>query len=153
MSFFDDLLKLGGEGIDALKTSVKRFANDNFANAAMATCAIIGAADGKIDSSEKQKIGKLITSNEMLSVFKPTELLEKFNKYCDKINADQDFGKIECIEVIGKIKSHPEQGRAMVMIGCAIGAADGNFDVNEKAAVIEICNAVGIDSNQFTALK
>ena len=57
---------------------------------------------------------------------------------------DYDFGKVEAIATIGKLKGKPDAARAVIQVGIIIGGADGNFDNDEKQAVREACNAVGI---------
>ncbi len=37
----------------------------------------------------------------------------------------------------------------MIQVGIIIGGADGNFDKDEKQAVREACNAVGISPSEF----
>jgi tellurite resistance protein TerB len=37
----------------------------------------------------------------------------------------------------------------VIQIGIIIGGADGNFDEDEKRAVREACNAVGISPSEF----
>lgn len=74
---------------------------------------------------------------------------EKFDFYCDKLSQDFDFGKIEAIQAISKLKKKEDQARAVIQIGIIIGGADGNFDPNEKKVVKEACNAVGINPAEF----
>ena len=88
-------------------------------------------------------------SNDVLAVFPPDELRQKFDFYCDKLSKDYDFGKVEAIATIGKLKSKQDQGRAVIQIGIIIGGADGNFDADEKKAVKEACFAVGIAPSEF----
>jgi len=88
-------------------------------------------------------------SNDVLSIFPPDELRQKFDFYCDKLSKDYDFGKVEAIATIGKLKSKQDQGRAVIQIGIIIGGADGNFDDDEKKAVKEACFAVGIAPSEF----
>ncbi len=89
-------------------------------------------------------------SNDVLSIFPPDELRQKFDFYCDKLSKDYDFGKVEAIATIGKLKSKQDQGRAVIQIGIIIiGGADGNFDEDEKKAVKEACFAVGIAPSEF----
>jgi tellurite resistance protein TerB len=82
-------------------------------------------------------------------VFPPEELQQKFDWYCSKLAGDFEFGKVEAIATIGKLRSKPEQARAVIQIGIIIGGADGNFDAHEKQAVREACNAVGISPAEF----
>jgi tellurite resistance protein TerB len=37
----------------------------------------------------------------------------------------------------------------MVRVCCAIGAADGNFDNDEKAVVSKICTELGLNPKDF----
>jgi tellurite resistance protein TerB len=134
---------------DQLKTKSSQFRNKEFANASMAMCALIAAADETIDATERRRTAALIASNEVLSVFSPDELRQKFDWYCDKLEKDYDFGKVEAIATIGKLKSKPDQARAVISIGLIIGSADGNFDADEQRAAKDACFAVGIAPAEF----
>lgn len=149
MAFFDNLKSRTKDMSTQLKTKAGQFKSKEFANGSMAMCALIAAADGSIDPSERQKTAALIMSNDVLSVFPPEELKQKFDFYCDKLSKDFDFGKVEAIATIAKLKDKPDQGRAVIQIGIIIGGADGNFDDHEKKAVKDACFAVGIAPTEF----
>ncbi|AZI56984.1 Tellurite resistance TerB [Nakamurella antarctica] len=149
MAFWDSLKSKTTEMSAQLKTKTGQFKNKELANGSMAMCALIAAADGTIDPEERRKTAALISSNDILSIFEPSELKEKFDWYCDKLAKDYDFGKVEAIATIGKLKSKPEQARAVIQIGIIIGGADGNFDAHERGAVKDACFAVGIAPTEF----
>jgi len=149
MAFWDQLKSKTADMSSQLKTKAGQFKNKEFANGSMAMCALIAAADGTIDPEERRKTAALITSNDVLSIFPPSELRDKFDWYCDKLSKDYDFGKVEAIATVGKLKSKPEQARAVIQIGIIIGGADGNFDQHERAAVKDACFAVGIAPTEF----
>jgi tellurite resistance protein TerB len=149
MAFFDQLKSRTQEMNSQLKTKAGQFKNKEFANGSMAMCALVAAADGSIDASERQKTAGLIMSNDVLSIFPPNELREKFDFYCDKLTKDYDFGKVEAIASISRLKSKPDQARAVIQIGIIIGGSDGDFDDDEKKAVKEACFAVGISPSEF----
>ncbi len=149
MAFFDQLKSRTQEMSGQLKTKAGQFKNKEFAAGSMAMCALIAAADGSIDASERQKTAALIMSNDVLGIFDPAELKTKFDFYCDKLSSDYDFGKVEAIATIGKLRSKPDQARAVIQIGIIIGGSDGNFDADEKKAVKEACLAVGIPPADF----
>lgn len=149
MSFWDQL-KTNTASMNAqLQTKAAQFKNKEFADACMAMCALIAAADGSIDASERAKTAALIASNETLKIFPAAELKTKFDFYCDKLTADADFGRIEAIQAIAKNKAKADQARAVIQIGIVIGGADGNFDKNEMKAVRDACHAVGIPPSDF----
>ena len=85
----------------------------------------------------------------MLAIFPPEELRQKFDFYCDKLGKDYDFGKVEAIDTIAKLKAKQDQARAVIQIGIIIGGADGDFDADERRAVKEACFAVGIAPAEF----
>lgn len=149
MGFWDQLTAKTRELNGQLVTKTSQFKNKEFANGSMAMCALIAAADGSIDPAERQKTAALIMSNQSLGVFPPDELRQKFDWYCDKLQGDFDFGKVEAIATIAKLKSKQDQARAVLQIGIIIGGADGNFDEHEKAAVRDACFAVGIAPSEF----
>lgn len=149
MSFWDQLKQNATSMNASLQTNVAKFKSADFANASMAMCALIASADGSIDASERQKTAGLITSNETLKIFPASELKQKFDFYCDKLTQDIDFGRIEAIQAISKLKSKEDQARAVIQIGIVIGSADGNFDKSEMKAVRDACNAVGISPSEF----
>lgn len=149
MSFWDRLKENISNMNSSLQTSVAKFKNEDFATGCMAMCALIAAADGSIDGAEKQKTAALITANETLKVFPAAQLKEKFDFFCGKLSQDFDFGKIEAIQAIGKLKKKEDQARAVIQIGIIIGGADGNFDKDERKAVRDACLATGINPADF----
>ena len=149
MAFWDQLKQNVSNMNSSLQTNISKFKNTDFANASMAMCALIAAADGSVDGTERQKTTALILSNETLKIFQASDLKQKFDFYCDKLSQDLDFGKIEAIQAIAKLDKKPDQGRAVIQIGIIIGGADGNFDIDEKKVVKEACRAVGINPEEF----
>jgi tellurite resistance protein TerB len=149
MAFWDSLKSKTKEMNTQLTTKAGQFKNKEFANGSMAMCALIAAADGSIDPSEQAKTAGFIRTNSVLAVFPPDELQQKFDWYCSKLAGDFEFGKIEAIATIGKLRNKPDQARAVIQLGIIIGGADGNFDPQERAAVRDACNAVGIPTGEF----
>jgi tellurite resistance protein TerB len=120
-----------------------------FRDASMAICALVAAADGHVDPSERQRVTSLITTNEALTNFPPTDLQRRFEDYVNKLQVDYALGKVSVLQEIGKVKKKPNEARAVIQIGIVIGGADGDFDKSEQAVVREACFAVGIDPNEF----
>jgi tellurite resistance protein TerB len=143
---FRERLKSMSHQLNAKKSQLM---SREFAHGSMAICALIAAADGSIDTVEKEKTAELIAGNEVLAVFDPDELRAIFNGYVAELESNYDLGKIELLRVITKLKGKPEQARAMIQLGIVIGGADGIFDPYEQAAVRKACNAIGIAPAEF----
>jgi tellurite resistance protein TerB len=149
MGFLDNLRSNSQQMSEQLKSKTGQLKNKDFARGSMAICALIAAADGSIDAAEKQKMTGFISSNDTLSLFDANELREMFEHFAGKLAADYDFGKVEAIQAIGKLKGKPDQARAVIQVGVIIGGADGSFDEDEQRALREACNAVGISPSEF----
>ncbi|MEU1608027.1 tellurite resistance TerB family protein, partial [Micromonospora matsumotoense] len=61
--------------LEAKKNDLKSGA---FRDASMAMCALVAAADGSIDPSERQRVASLIASNEVLQNFPADDLQRRF---------------------------------------------------------------------------
>jgi tellurite resistance protein TerB len=149
MGFLSKLKESAIELQGQLVTQVKQFQNKNFADATMAVCALVSAADGTIDTTERKKTAAFINSNDMLAVFDVSQLQQSFNTYCDKLVKDFDFGKIDLLQIVAKLKKTPPQARAAIQVAVLIAGADGNFDDNEKNVIREICRSLDIDPKEF----
>jgi len=149
MAFWDQLKSKIADLQSTTKTEVAKHKSKDFAKASMAMCALIAAADGTITADERRKTANFIASNDALSVFDTGELQGHFEFYSSKLEKDFEFGKVEAIATIGKLKSKPDAARAVIQVGIIIGGADGNFDPDEKQAVREACHAVGIAPAEF----
>ncbi len=149
MGFFDTLKSRLGDLQARTTTEVGKYKTKDFAKASMAMCALIAAADGTITADERQKTAAFIGGNDALKVFPADELQQHFTFYASKLESDYQFGKVEAIATISKLKKDPGAARAVIQVGIIIGGADGNFDKDEQQAVREACLAVGIPPAEF----
>ncbi|MEW1722122.1 tellurite resistance TerB family protein [Streptomyces sp. NPDC093109] len=120
-----------------------------FRDASMAMCALVAAADGSVDASERQRVAALIASNEVLQNFPAEDLQRRFDDYLNKLAADFAFGKVGLLQEVAKAKKKPAEARAVIQIGIVIGGADGDFDKSEQAVVREACYALDLPPHEF----
>ena len=132
-----------------LKTEVTKLKNKTFLEAVVAGCALVAHADGVVKPEEKQKMMGFLRNSDVLSVFDPQEVIGIFDKYTKQFEFDHQIGKAAVLQVVGKLKGKDSEARLMVRVCCAIGAADGNFDDQEKAVVRAICNELGLNPKDF----
>lgn len=143
-------LKQNAEQARGLLTAeASKFKNRAFMEAVVNGCALVAAADGEIDASEKQKMAGFIERAEELKHFEMRQVIEVFQKAAGDFEFDHGIGKASALKVIGKIKGIDDQSRLLVRVVCAIGAADGDFDPEEKAMVAEIARELGLDPAEF----
>jgi tellurite resistance protein TerB len=149
MSFFDELKAGATDLTNKLKDEVKRFTSKDFHESVVAACAMIAIADGEITSDEKQKMMRFMDLNDAMRVFDKNKTIKLFQKYVEQMEFDVDIGRSEALSAIGKMSGKQNEARAVVRLACAIGAADGDFDADEKNAVREMCKVLSLDSSEF----
>jgi len=132
-----------------LTAEAAKFKNRGFMEAVVNGCALVAAADGSIDATEKQKMAGFIERADELKHFEMREVIEVFQKAASDFEFDHAIGKASALKVIGKIKTNEEQSRLLVRVVCAIGAADGDFDAEEKSMVTEIARELGLNPADF----
>ncbi|MEW2265498.1 tellurite resistance TerB family protein [Streptomyces sp. NPDC047853] len=120
-----------------------------FRDASMAMCALVAAADGTIDPSERQRVAQLIATNEVLQNFDADDLHRRFEENLHKLTTDSAFGKVSVLQEIAKAKKKPAEARAVIQIGIVIGGADGDFDKTEQAIVREACYTLDLPPHEF----
>ncbi|MGB4946036.1 MAG: tellurite resistance TerB family protein [Candidatus Competibacter denitrificans] len=132
-----------------LKTEVSKFKNKSFLEAVVAGCALVAHADGVVKPEEKQKMMGFLRNSEVLSVFDVQEVIAIFDKYSKQFEFDHQIGQASALQVVSKLKGKDAEARLMVRVCCAIGAADGNFDPDEKAVASKICAELGLNPKDF----
>ncbi|MER5843003.1 TerB family tellurite resistance protein [Streptomyces prasinus] len=132
--------------LEAKKNDLKSGA---FRDASMAMCALVAAADGSVDPSERQRVAQLIATNDILRNFPADDLRRRFEENLDKLTADFAFGRVSVLQEVAKAKKKPVEARAVIQIGIVIGGADGDFDRDEQAVVREACFTLGLPPHEF----
>ncbi len=133
---------------DNLADSVARFNNRKFLDAAMAGCAMVAAADGSIDSDEKVKVAGFIKSNPAMQAFDMKACIDRFNEFAGQLEFDVSVGSVECLKAFEPI-TDVDQKKTLVHLCVAIGAADGDFDDDEKKIVKSIVQKLGLNPSEY----
>jgi tellurite resistance protein TerB len=145
-----DRIKDSAQTMQAQLTAKKNeLQSGAFRDASMAMCALVAAADGTIDPSERQRVAQLIATNDVLLHFPPDDLHHRFEEHLDKLTEDFPLGRVSAMREIGKAKKKPAEARAVIQIGIVIGCADGHFDDSERTVVREACATLDIPPAEF----
>ena len=143
-SFKDAIAKFKA-GIDA---EVARYNNRVFLDAATALSARVAASDGIISDEEKQKMGAFLSMYPSLKVFGSKDVVDSWGHIAGFYAFDKAMGDAEADKLIAKV-TDPDARATLVRLGCAIGAADGDFDDTEKAVVTSVCKLLGLRPSDF----
>ena len=120
-----------------------------YRDASMAMCALVAAADGTVDPSERQRVAQHIGTNDVLQNFPADDLRRRFEDNLNKLTADFAFGKVSVLQEVAKAKKKPAEARAVIQIGIVIGGADGDFDKDERAVVRDACFTLDLPPHEF----
>jgi len=148
MSFTDWLKKNVTDARETLNAEITKFKSKDLMEAVVAGCAMVAFADGIVSSEEKQKMMGYMKSSDQMKVFNQNDVIKVFQKYVEKFEFDPGIGTGEAMQVISKFRDKP-QAQLVVRVCCAIGAADGDFDADEKAVVRRMCSELGLDPANF----
>ncbi|CAL9516835.1 tellurite resistance TerB family protein [Streptomyces sp. NPDC058947] len=132
--------------LGSLKNELKSGA---YRDASMAICALVAAADGQVDASERQQVESMILSNDVLQNFPPEQLRQRFSKHVDQLTMNFQHGKAEAMQEIAKTAKKPTEARAVIQTGMVIAGADGHFSQAEAQVLREACAALGLSPAEF----
>jgi tellurite resistance protein TerB len=120
------------------KTNWRRFNNATAKEGLMALCAKMTAADGKVEPQEKQKVARVIQTNE--------ELAALFNKYVD--DAQDDIAGLHLDQKIGRLKG-TETADYALKVALVIANSDGDFADVEKAVAVNAARLMGLSPADY----
>ncbi len=135
---------------DWLRGEVSKFQNRGFLEAVVAGCALVAAADGQIDSAEKQKMIGFIRQSEALQAFDTDQVITIFNQVAERLAFDATIGRAEAMQRIARVKTDAGQARLLVRVCMAVAAAGGgDVDPAERAVMRDVCRELGVDPAEF----
>ena len=76
---------------------------------------------------------------------------KEFEKFSAAYDFDVDLGKQDTMHKLSQLtkKMDDEQRKCILLIACAVGKADGNFDDKEKEIAREIRGVLKLSSDDF----
>ncbi|MEE4355455.1 MAG: TerB family tellurite resistance protein [Desulfococcaceae bacterium] len=132
-----------------LLDNLKKVKSRYYMEAIAAGCAMVAFADGIVRPEEVDKLLEYVRMDENLKVFESLEIIETFEQYIQQFGFDFQIGKEMALKAIRKVDRNTEEARLLILVCCAIGSADGEFDNNQRLVVREICRVLGMDHRRF----
>lgn len=121
-----------------------------FRDAAVAMCALVAAADGRIDPVEREGVRAFVMTDQVLAHFSATELEALFDDHLNRLLADFPAGRAAALTEIAKVRGKSAEAHAVVRIGEVIGRVDGDFPPSEQAVVRAAIDVLGLDRAEFS---
>ncbi len=145
MSFLDTIKA----AVSNLNDQVSKITNKDFVPGAVGAAIAVAAADGTIDASEKDKLAQFVRMNPTLKLFDNAIVVAEINKFIDLFSFDNAMGMQEVEKALKKLQSKDDLAKTAILLACAIGSADGDFDEGEKAVVRKLAGFAGLSARDF----
>jgi tellurite resistance protein len=146
---FGALKKAFGAGAREIKAEYGE--NKDFLEAVCAASALVAAADGDIEESERRKVVSIISNHSTLSKLYQTNVIEATADTMFK-RAKDASGRQSLAREMDDIKSRPDAAQMaedVYLIALDIANADGEVEPAEDAVLKKIAARLGIDASKF----
>ncbi|OHV34394.1 MULTISPECIES: TerB family tellurite resistance protein [Pseudofrankia] len=116
-----------------------------FRDAAVAMCALVAAADGRIDPAERDGLRAFLATDPVMANFPAGELEQAFDAHVAALTADADAGRRAILADVARVRGRLAEATAVLRLGEVIGRIDGAFPPVEQAVLAEAARALGLE--------
>lgn len=149
MRMFGALKKAFAAGATEVKAEYGQ--NKDFLEAVCAGVALVAAADGDIEDSERTKATRIITNHATLGKLYKQNDIEQCAEAMFR-RAKDASGRAQLARELDDIKGR-ENGSQMAedvyLVAVDIAAADGEVEPEEEAVLKKLANRLGVDPSRF----
>lgn len=125
--------------------------NKDFLEAVCAGVALVSAADGDIEESERQKAVRIVTNHGQLSkLYKQADIEQTLETMFRR--AKEASGRQQLARELDDIKSRPngsQMAEDVYLIAVDIANADGEVEPEEEAVLKKLAARLGVDPSRF----
>lgn len=149
MPYRSSLGRFSKQSWDEFNDEIKQAENEHLMQGIVAGCALVAYADGWVTDDEHDRMVSLIRGFEPIATFGIDDVIATFETFTSHFIADQADGEAAALKAVARVKGAAKYPALLVKTCCAIAAADGGFDAEERTAVIRICQVLGLDPATF----
>jgi len=128
---------------------IKQAENEHLMEGIVAGCALVAYADGWVTDEERDRMISLIRGFEPIAVFGLEDVIVSFETLTARFAADPINGEETALKSVARVKGAARYPALLVKTCCSIAAADGGFDAEERKAIIQICDVLGLNPAIF----
>jgi tellurite resistance protein TerB len=118
-----------------------------------AACAVVAYADGWVTPDEHRRMIHRILSSGALEPRRIDDLTEAFEAVRARFLQFPDTAEAWALDRVIALRDHATLPHLVVTACCAIAAADGGFDAEERRAILRICKLLRVDPDDFGLLE
>jgi tellurite resistance protein TerB len=141
--------RLSKQSWNDLNEEIRQAENEHLMEGIVAGCALVAYADGWVTDEEHDRMVSLIRGFEPVAAFGIDDVVSTFESMTSQFVADAKSGEATALKAVARVRGADRYPDLLVKTCCAIAAADGGFDAEERHAVIRICKVLGLDPAAF----
>jgi tellurite resistance protein TerB len=149
MPYRSSLSRVSRQSWDEFHDEIKQAQNEHLMEGIVAGCALVAYADGWVTTEEHDRMVSLIRGFEPIAVFGHDDVIATFEAMTSRFASDQSSGEAAALLAVARVKGRSKYPDLLVKTCCAIAAADGGFDAEERRVIIRICQLLGLDPETF----
>lgn len=149
MPYRSPLGRLSKQSWNDLNEEIRHAENEHLMEGIVAGCALVAYADGWVTDEEHDRMVNLIRGFEPVAAFGIDDVVSTFETMTSQFVSDPKSGEAIALKAVARVKGADRYPALLVKACCAIAAADGGFDAEERYAVIRICKVLGLDPASF----
>lgn len=143
------LSRFSKQSWDDFNAEIRQAENEHLMEGIVSGCAIVAYADGWVTDEEHDRMLRLIRGFEPIAKFGLDDVVATFEAWTARFAADQQRGETAALKAVERLKGQSNYPALLVKTCCAIAAADGGFDAEERNAILRLCNVLGLDPHDF----
>jgi tellurite resistance protein TerB len=136
--FLDSLANL-------FREQVGRYRNWPFLNAAMAACALVATANGKVSFCQRVRIDQILETLDRLREFDPHEGVDLFNDFVEKIVRSPAAGHDKALAALSVVAREKEVAELLIRLCLAVSESDGKISMSELSEIVSLCGVLGVE--------
>lgn len=149
MPYRTPLGRFSKQSWNEINDEIKQSENEHLMEGIVAGCALVAYADGWVTDEEHDRMAGLLRGFEPIAPFGIDDVVMTFDTMTSRFASDPAEGDAIAFAAVAKLKGVSHYPRLLVKTCCAIAAADGGFDAEERQIVIRICEALALDPAEF----
>jgi tellurite resistance protein TerB len=134
--------------IDGLRGRLGRFREQaqqrQFADAAMAACALVALSDKDHRLAEVTARDRVLHRLDEETALDLRRAIAAYDRYADLLQTDPHAGRKALLDIVTGLKSDRARAERLIKVCLAIGHSDQRFSAKERAVVEDICECLGL---------
>lgn len=113
-------------------------------DALIAACALVAQADGSVRPEERQRMLERLRRSPAVAVFGVQEVLQGFAILNERFERDSGDDVPAAEAAVRRLAGRSGPSRLLVETACAVAAADGVFDAEERDVIVRLCELLDL---------